>query len=333
MSIHSVKIIEIGEVRPHDNADRLCIVPIGGWSCVAGKEQFKPGDRAIYIEPDYVVPLDRSEFAFLRKPGSDKAEHRLKAIRLRGAVSFGLLIPVPEALGGHATGEDVMDALGIRRYEPPVKCVSAGLDDGLPEAEWPQVYSSKFDVEDLRKHEDIFQEGEPVVLTEKIHGASSRAVWKDGIFYMGSRTRWLKPDAPNHWIRAFAAAPQIEEWCRANSETVLYGETFGPVQELKYGLREPAFAAFAALRNGEWVNLPELHSSWIEFGVPRATLIYSGPYSRTKVAELAEGDSLVPSAPKGHMMEGVVIVPAIERRDDRIGRVCLKLISNRYWLS
>ena len=33
------------------------------------------------------------------------------------------------------------------------------------------------------------------------------------------------------------------------------------------------------------------------------------------------------------MMEGVVICPVIERRDDRIGRVCLKLISNRYWLN
>jgi RNA ligase (TIGR02306 family) len=333
MSTHSVKIIEISEVRPHENADRLCIVPVGGWSCVVGKDQFRPGSRAIYIEPDYVVPLDRPEFAFLRKEGSDKVEHRLKAIRLRGMVSFGLLIPVPESLAGRATGDNVINDLGVRRYEPPVKSMPGGLDDGLPEADWPQVYSSKFDVEDLRKHEDIFQAGEPVIVTEKLHGASSRAVWKNGVFYMGSRTRWLKPDVKNHWVRAFEAAPQIAEWCKVHPETVLYGETYGPVQELKYGLREPAFAAFAALRNGEWMNLPELHSSWIEFGVPRAALIYSGPYNRDKIAELAEGDSLVPSAPKGHMMEGVVIVPVIERRDDRIGRVCLKLISNRYWLS
>ncbi len=41
MSEHAVKIIEIGEVRPHENADRLCIVPVGGWSCVVGKDQMK----------------------------------------------------------------------------------------------------------------------------------------------------------------------------------------------------------------------------------------------------------------------------------------------------
>jgi RNA ligase (TIGR02306 family) len=333
MSTHSVKIIEIGEVRPHENADRLCIVPVGGWSCVVGKDQFKPGSRAIYIEPDYVVPLDRPEFAFLRKPDSDKAEHRLKAIRLRGVVSFGLLIPVPDGLTDRAVGDDVMDDLGIHRYEPPVKCMPGGLDDGLPEAEWPQVYSSKFDVEDLRKHEDIFQEGEPVIVTEKLHGASSRAVWKDGVFYMGSRTRWLRPDVKNHWIRAFESAPEIAEWCKAHPETVLYGETFGPVQELKYGLRDPVFAAFAALHCGEWVSVRELQYSLGEFGVFCPDVVYEGPYDRARIAEIAEGDTRIAGAPKGHMMEGVVITPFAERRDDRIGRVCLKLISNRYWLS
>ena len=299
MSTHSVKIIEIGEVRSHENADRLCIVPVGGWSCVVGKEQFKPGSRAIYIEPDYVVPLDRPEFAFLCKPDSDKVEHRLKAIRLRGVVSFGLLIPVPESLADRAVGDNVMDDLGIRRYEPPVKCMPGGLDDGLPEAEWPQVYSSKFDVEDLRKYEDVFQEGEPVIVTEKLHGASSRAVWKDGVFYMGSRTRWLKPDVPNHWVRAFASQPQIEAWCEAHPETVLYGETFGPVQELKYGLREPRFAAFAALRNGEWTNLPELRESLNAFGVYLPAIVYEGSYDRARIAAAAEADSIVETAPKG----------------------------------
>jgi RNA ligase (TIGR02306 family) len=248
-------------------------------------------------------------------------------------VSFGLLIPVPESLAGRAVGDNVMDDLGIRRYEPPVKCMPGGLDDGLPEADWPRVYSPKFDVEDLRKHEDIFQNDEPVIVTEKLHGASSRAVWKDGVFYMGSRTRWLKPDVKNHWVRAFEAAPQIAEWCEANPETVLYGEVFGPVQELKYGLKEPMFAAFAALRGGEWVDLPELYASLDRLYVYHPRVIYEGPYHRPSIATVAEKDSYVPYAPVGHMMEGVVICPAVERRDDRIGRVALKLISNRYWLS
>ena len=229
--------------------------------------------------------------------------------------------------------DNVMGDLGIRRYEPPVKTISGGIDDALPEAKWPQVFSSKFDVDDLRRYENMFRPGEPVIVTEKLHGASSRAVWKDGIFYMGSRTRWLKPEAKNHWVRAFEAAPQIAEWCAANPETVLYGEVFGPVQELKYGLKEPKFAAFAALRGGEWINLPELYASLDRLYVYHPRVVYEGPYDRESIATVAEKNSYVPHAPKGHMMEGVVIAPTVERRDDRIGRVCLKLISNRYWLS
>ena len=178
MSDHAVRIIEIGEVRPHPNADRLCVVPVGGWSCVAGKQDFQPGSRAVYIEPDYVVPLDRPEFAFLRKEGSDKTSHRIKAVRLRGAISFGLLIPLPEDLSWRAVGDDVMEDLGVQRYEPPVKTVPGGLDDGLPEADWPKVYSPKFDVENIQRYEDVLVPGEPVVVTEKVDGASTRYVWQ-----------------------------------------------------------------------------------------------------------------------------------------------------------
>lgn len=332
MSEHAVKVIEITELHPHANADRLCLVPVGGWSCVVGKDQFKLGDRAIYIEPDYVVPLDRPEFAFLRKPDSDKMKHRLKAIRLRGVVSFGLLIAIPEALADRAVGDNVIDELGIERYEPPVKLAPGGLDDGLPQREWPQVYSPKFDVENVQRYEDVLRSGEPVVVTEKVDGASTRYVWKDGRLYIGSRTRWLKADVLTHWTRAFLNTPQIAAWCEAHPETVLYGETYGPVQSLRYGRQEPAFVAFAAMHSGEWQNLPELQRSWAEFGVPFCAKVYAGPYDRDLIARLAESDSTHSTVP-GHMMEGVVIVPAIERRDERIGRVCLKLISIRYWLS
>lgn len=39
MSTHSVNIIEIAEVRRHQNAERLEIVPVGGWQAVVKKGQ------------------------------------------------------------------------------------------------------------------------------------------------------------------------------------------------------------------------------------------------------------------------------------------------------
>jgi RNA ligase (TIGR02306 family) len=325
VSTHSVNVIEIAEVHPHENAERLEIVPVGGWQAVVKKGQFKPGDRAVYIQPDYTVPTALEEFSFLHKPERDR--HRLKAVRLRGVLSYGLLIPVPERLNGRNVGADVMEDLGIERYEPPV--VNAGADD-LPTDQWPDVYASKFDVESLQNYPDVLKIGEPVIVTEKIHGANARYLYSNGVFYMGSRTRWLRPNANHIWSRAAISTPPIERFCESHPGTVLYGEVYGSVQSLKYGARpgEVSFAAFAALSRGEWVDLADVFDDPL---YPAAPVLYRGPYDPDIVLPLAERDSTVPGAPKGHMREGIVIVPEVERRDDAIGRVALKHISNRYW--
>lgn len=327
MSTHAVNVVEISSVLPHGNAERLEIIPVNGWQAVVKKGQFLPGDRAVYIEPDYTVPTARPEFSFLAKEGRDR--HRLKAVRLRGALSFGLLIPVPDELRDRPSGANVMADLGIERYEPPVKLARS---DELPETEWPQVYSSKFDVENLKKFPAVIAPGEPVIVTEKIHGANARYLSADGIFYIGSRSNWLKPDVDHPWKRAAASDARIQAWCEAHPGIVLYGEIYGAVQSLKYGVKpgEVRFAAFAALAAGEWQDTDFLLS---DDTLPTVPVVYRGPYDADAIAALAEMDSTVPGAEPGHMREGVVVVPEHERRDDYIGRVALKLISNRYWES
>ena len=327
MSTHSVNVIEISEVRPHSNAERLEVVPVGGWQAVVKKGQFKPGDRAVYIQPDYTVPTSAPEFAFLARDGKER--HRLKAVRLRGVLSYGLLIPVPDRLAGKDVGNDVMADLGIERYEPPV--VMAGADE-LPPDQWPMVYSSKFDVETLQNFPYVLKPGEAVIVTEKIHGANARYVVDNGTFFMGSRTRWLKSDVAHHWKRAADSDHRIEAWCRAHPGAVLYGEVYGAVQSLKYGQKPGgvAFAAFACNLKGEWMDTGYLFDS---ADLPTAPIVYAGPYEPDRILPMAEDDSTIPGAPPKHMREGLVIVPSRERRDEQIGRVALKHISNRYWES
>lgn len=329
MSEHKISVIEIAEVRPHSNADALEIIPIGGWQAVAKKGQFKAGDRAIYIEPDYVVPTGQPEFAFLAKDG--KAAHRLRAIRLRGALSFGLLIPVPERLSDRAVGTDVMADLGIQRYVPPTKPFRGGSDGHeLPSDQWPNVYAPKFDIESLANWPDVFQAGEPVVVTEKIDGANAGYVWHNGQIYMRSRSRWLKPDADHFWSRA--ATPQLIGLCKSLPDHIVFGEVFGPVQSLKYGRSEPAFIMFAVLSpTGEWANAQKLQNWSVRADVRMVPVFYEGPFDLESIKAIAEHDSAV--GPTGHLMEGIVITPFRERRDDRLGRVALKHISTRFWLS
>lgn len=342
MSTHSVSVIEIGSILPHANAERLELVPIGDWQAVTRKGQFKPGDKAIYIEPDYVVPLERPEFAFLKKDQREK--HRLKAVRLRGVLSYGLLIELPEGCEDAQVGDDVMEMLGIERYEPKVhtSTTAAPLDTSF----WPKTYTPAFDLENLQNLGDVLEHGEEVLITEKVDGANARYLFLDGEFYIGSRNRWLKwqedtinpasgePYPPSVWKTAADRYPQIEAWCRENPGTTLFGEVFGKVQSLMYGRPEEVdFVAFAALHGEHWLSWPAVMKTLRAAQIPTAPVIYIGPYDRKIAEALAEHDSSVPGAPAGHMREGVVITPALERLDSKHRRVSLKLISNRFWES
>lgn len=332
MSTHAVRVILITEVRPHTNADALEIIPINGWQVVARKGSFNVGDLAVYIEPDYVVPTDRAEFAFLAKAG--KSTHRLRALRLRGELSFGLLLPITDVTaldGAIEPGDDVMELLGITRYVPPQKYTRGGGDE-LALEEGPKGLCPKFDIESLANYPTVLSVNETVLVTEKVHGANARYVVEDGTFYMGSRNRWLKSNCAHAWKSAADADPRIEAWCRAHPGVFLFGEVYGAVQSLKYGTKngEIKFVAFAALDHDTWLDTAKLHN---DATLPTTPLLYHGTWAECPYKELAEEDSTILGAPKGHMREGVVIVPVNERRDPSIGRVILKYISARYWTS
>ncbi len=330
MSTHIVRIIEIVAVNPHENAEKLELVPIGGWQAVVQKGQFKPGDRAIYIEPDYNVPIKRPEFAFLASRTRAGHEfYRLRAMRLRGVLSYGLLIPEPEETKHLAVGDNVMEILGIERYVP----LTTGDASTLPPEDLPQIHTPHFDVESLANHLSVLVPGEEVIVTEKIHGTNTRYLFdeRDRQFKIGSRTRWVNA-AGTMWGAAALENPNIERWCRANPGTILYGETYGRVASLKYGIAHRAvFIAFAALTLDKWWDQDILFASLAEFGVPTVPVLYRGPFDAAIILPLAEEDTKIPTAPAGHMMEGVVIVPTKERIDLSIGRVAVKHISTRYW--
>lgn len=331
MSTHAVRIIEIERVDPHPDPEttKLALVPIGGWQAVVQKEQFKPGDRAIYIEPDYNVPLNRPEFAFLRSRAPAGYDfYRLRATRLRGVLSFGLLINEPEETKHLPVGSDVMELMGIERYI----AMQASDIAAMPFEDRPKMYSPHFDVESLANHVSVLQPGEEVIATEKVHGTNSRyVVDADGKFKFGSRTRWVKPEG-TVWAGAAEDNSNIERWCRMHPETVLYGEVYGRIASLKYGLAHAArFVAFAAITGDKWWNLDDLFKSCALLGVPTVPVLYRGPYDPSVILPLAEDDSKMPTAPKGHKMEGLVIVPVTERMDLGLGRVAVKHISNRYW--
>lgn len=109
MNLASVQ--KIISVIKHPNADSLSIVTLLGWSCITKLDQFKENDLVGYIMIDTICP-PTEEFEFLAK-----YNYRVKTQRLRGELSQGLVIPLPE--GNWKEGDDLTDIIGVVKYEKP----------------------------------------------------------------------------------------------------------------------------------------------------------------------------------------------------------------------
>lgn len=321
---HTCDVVEI-KLELHPNADSLSLVKIGDFQCAVRTEDWKDGDLAVFIPPDSVVP-DTKEFEFLGK------HRRIKARKLRGEWSVGLLIPASD---GAKVGDDCMEQLGIVHYEPPIT-ITGNFSTGGENVKPPRVserstgglFTPVYDVLNFRKYSSRFEAGEEVIVTEKIHGANARFVCIDDVIFCGSRKFWKKEDPNNLWWKVFNQQTALGAWLRHNQNLVVYGEVFGQVQSLKYGALNGQifFAAFDILRGGQWLDFDEAHK--IGAPLPWVPLVYRGPFNKEKILAFAEGDSIWPSAQ--NTREGVVVKPIHERTDSHIGRVQLKIVGNRY---
>ena len=314
-STHRVEVVRV-KLEDHPNADSLSIVRIfDGYTCCVRTADWEDGQLAAYIPPDSVVDSSRPEFAFLA------GHERIKVRKLRGIMSMGLLVPAP---AGAQIGDDVADYFGVAHYEPPLPLSTGGETEPPPDG-----YRPAFDVESLRRYGHIFADGEPVWVTEKIHGASARYCWQDGRMRCGSRTEWKREDDKNIWWQALRQTPGVETFCREHPDITVYAEVYGPVQDLKYGTQrnEIRLAVFDLLRDAAWINAQEARTLGPD--LPWVPLLHSAlPFSLERILNEAEGPSLMPGA--DHVREGIVVKPVIERTHPDIGRVCLKVVGNGY---
>lgn len=338
-STHRVEVIRLGTIEKHPNADRLGVVKVfSGYTAVIGLDQFKEGDLVAYVPPDSLVPTTHPAFAFLKRDGRDV--ERIKVKKLRGVVSMGLIVG-PVASLGAKEGEDLAEYFGVTHYEPP-EPMSTGGENAAP----PKGFIPVYDVESMRRYAHVFEPGEPVWVSEKIHGANARFMHDGETLHIGSHNHWKKRVEGQKipiWLKALEVHPEIELWCRSHPRSTLYGEVYGQVQDLKYGVPSTGgptvrFAAFDILNHhGEWLDPEQAHwqaghaeETYDEHGcVPWVPVISrSMPFDLEKILALAEGPSLVAGA--DHVREGCVVRPLVERTHPEIGRVMLKVVGNGY---
>ncbi len=373
-STHKVEVVPV-RLEPHPNADKLSVVRVFGYVVCTGSADWlartphatddtgTPVWLGAYVPPDSLVDVTLPEFAFLADRAKSDGRARIKAMRLRGVESFGLLVPAPP---GSELGDDVTTRLKVEHYNPPepgdpgVKGVK--FFTGGEVAAAPDVRAVKYDLEAFRRYHHLFVPGERVVVTEKVDGSNARYVFRDGRMHCGSIDKWkkefpdyshltveglvakgvpedkatevlaklhAKPKSKNLWWAALEKTPALEAFCRANEGVVVYGEVFGNVNCIKYGFPDGnRFAAFDLMKDGRWLDSGDAWALSQRYGLPWVPILGQAiPYAFETVCLLAEGTTTTAGAKSGTIREGCVVRPMVERRDYHAGRVCFKVVS------
>lgn len=187
-----VRVVKIEKIDKHPNADTLSIADVEGYPVVIKTGAFKVGDLAVYVPVDALVPVARPEFSFLAsKDHPERIQHRVKAARLRGIFSMGLLVPHDGITGMIiSVGANCQAALGIEKWIPPSERINLMKGNNAEAQARARKYRGPklpiYGVDPLRRYDRNLPEGTEVVITEKIHGCNSRFVFSDGRLWVGS---------------------------------------------------------------------------------------------------------------------------------------------------
>ena len=323
MSEFHVEVIRIERVTRHPQADNLSIVHHNGYPVIIRAGEFQEGDKAAYCPIDSLVPVSDPRFAFLANKDKPRERERIKSKKLRGTFSMGLLVAADPSW---AVGQNVQAELNITKYEPPEPMTMGGENEKDPG--YLPVYT---DIEGLRKYNHLLKEGEEVVISEKLHGASSRYLWRDDRLWVGSHTSIKKENADNLWWKV-ALQQKLSEKLKNAPGIIFYGEVYGQVQDLKYGAArgELKLAFFDVLDSTtrRYLDHDEFLTLCRALDLPIVPQLYRGAWD-SKLWSLAEGKSTLAD----NVREGFVVKPVVERFQSELGgRLILKLHGEGYLL-
>ncbi|MEU2587163.1 RNA ligase (ATP) [Streptomyces avermitilis] len=337
---------EVLTIHTHPNADALELAQVGLYRAVVAKGAYRTGETAVYIPEQSVLPAGLIDELGLTGRLAGSGSDRVRAVRLRGELSQGIVCR-PKALAdvdlarAVADGTDFAELLGITKWVPPIPPTMSGEIESVPDLlHW-------VDIENIQRYPDIFTPGEPVVVTEKLHGTACLVTYladEDRVHVsskgFGAKSLALKEDPRNLYWRAVhghgvaQAAARLAE--RLGARRVgIFGEVYGAgVQDLTYGAdgrRDTlGYAVFdvSAEIDGEvrWLDAADR----LEGELPLVPRLYEGPYDIDRVLEIASGRETV-SGRGLHLREGVVIRSATERRSPVTGgRAIAKAVSPAY---
>jgi RNA ligase (TIGR02306 family) len=310
-------VAKINEVRAIEGADNIELVIAGGWNAITKKGEFREGSLTVIATTDAVIPEKLSESMgvanYLRK-GT-----RVRTVKLRGVYSECLIIPVTYIRAKSIVeGKDLMEELGITKYEPPVKQIQLASGRKI---KWRdnQNFHIYYKFPNLKNVAGMFTQEDEVQITRKIHGTNARfgIVKKSKLTFMDKVKKFFR--IADEWVnyeyiygshncekgsdsqgfystdvwRTIAETYGIKErlWNQAKkysaedlgSGLVLYGEIYGAgiQKNYEYGLTDIKFVGFDVTVDGKYLAPETTHiviSCHLELS--HVEVLYNGPWSQ-----------------------------------------------------
>ena len=265
MSRKLASVQKIKAIKPIEGADKIEIVQVLNWDCVAKKGEYQVGDTVIYFEIDSLLP-DIPMLEWLK--GSSWSQklnkYKISTHKFRGQISQGLVMPIkdlkelynqindnngiayPIDIMAPAEGTDLTELLNIEKYEPPV--YNGPLGETINH-EWSVP---KTDEERIQVCADNVLP-EYIGKTDwyasvKLDGTSCTAGLFEDAFLIGGRNQWYKGE--NMYTTTVKKYGDIEKHLRdyqklTGKYIVFQGELCGPgIQSNRLGLKEKEWFIF-----------------------------------------------------------------------------------------
>lgn len=378
MANFSVDVVQLTQdcISDHPGADRLSIIKIGGYICISakledGSHRYKAGDHVVYVPEGAVVPEE-----LLKEGFWDEAKgkgilagtkgNRVKALKLRGVFSQGILFPT-EFDGSTSTLSCYGIPLGVKgsfaedldivKYEAPIPTAMSG-----------EVFSAfdravKYDFESIQKVTDMFDDDDIVNVSEKLHGTfvaislhidathpeafgdaqnvfiTSKGLGAKGLFFKNNEANknnlyvktfrsWFNEDKLAIIRENLEMARRVAAFKDCTSIHV-FGEIFGKgVQDLHYGFDAPTLRIFdIRIGDNNWLLPFEVTDICEALDFQTVPQLYDGAFDLKYIEELRDGKDSIAGK---NVREGVVIKAA--GRHPLHGRKIAKWVSPDYLL-
>jgi RNA ligase (TIGR02306 family) len=320
----------ITDIQPIPNADAVEVASVMGWKCVVKRNEFKIGDKCIYVAIDTLVP-ETPQFEFLRK-----THFRIKTCRIRKQLSQGIVFPLTiiQDQQEWVDGQDVTEVVGIRKYEKPIPANMAGIIKGS----FPS-YISKTDEINVKSIPAIIDEikGKEVYISVKCDGTSGTFGCFNGEIDVCSRNLSLKETEGNVYWEMFHKY-NMKKMFDTVGNFVIQGECVGEgIQKNPMKLKGHELFVFQVydIFNAKYLDYADFLNfckAWNLQTVPiEKVCIFD--FTLEQLAVMAQGNYS-----SGSRREGIVIRPVIEcysnvvdKHDPSLrGRMSLKSMNDSY---